>query len=1352
MRPSSLGPLLACLGVLVLGVSVTALVWHDEAAARQKDEFSRFNALTERATAELTRRVGIFQYGLRGARGAVISAGIDTTTRADFLRYSQSRNIAQEFPGALGFGYVRLVAPQDSAGPVAPGRRDDLHGASSQGSDGLAAERMVIRYFQPTAAAPHAIGLDIARRRSLRQAAMQAIRDGLATLSGPIGLSRLGGDNEQGLVFLLPVYRPGSDTATPQERMRAAAGLAYAPLLINRILRDIPPFQTELAASVYDVGPPARRVPLFVSQLAAFAPPDGLSRQVALNLYGSHWLVNFKATPAFVRNLDLPSPQRSAAAVAASFALLASLTYVILLNARQRRRAALRDSSLAAIVKGASDAIIGKDLRGRITSWNPAAVGIFGYPEEEALGRTVAELIVPPDRQDEETSILEQLGRGEPVARFITKRSRRDGTLIDVSVTVSPVRDAHGTVVGAAKTVRDVTQEIHARRRLAELNATLEAQVSERTAQLAANERFLQSVIDQMPGLVGYWDTNLRCRFANKSYEDWFGRSRQQILQISSRDLLGDDLFQQSEPFIRGALRGESQTMERTITKPDGTVMHTLVHFLSDIDQGVVRGYIVVATDISQIKHAEEALIEAKKKAEDATAAKSAFLATMSHEIRTPMNAIIGLCYLLERQDLRPVTREMVSKIHGASRALLGIINDILDFSKIEARRLDLEDVPFRLSEVLDNLASIMSASLGSKPLELVVTPAPAGADFLRGDGLRLGQVLTNLAGNAIKFTAQGEVSVHVERLPAATADRVLLRFSVRDTGIGIAKDKQRTIFQAFSQADGSTTRSYGGTGLGLSISSRLVDMMGGTLTVESETGRGSTFSFVLPFQRSEPAQAAIPEMAHLRVLVADDHATARDALRDTVTSLGWNADAVDSGMQAVAQATSTAAPSYDVVLLDWRMPGLDGLQAAARIRRVGNQEGAPILVMVTAFDRDELRRQEGSECVDAIINKPVTSSSLYNAVLEAKRRLGQFHLATGLPAQLRRLDGLRLLIVDDSEINRDVAKGILSAEGAEIELVEDGKAALDILAREPAGFDAVLMDMQMPVMDGYEATRQIRANQALTRLPVIALTAGAFRSQRDQAMVAGVDAFVAKPFEVEELIHAVVHLVHGRGVSVDRSKDGPSSLQGLEGSTERGGNSSPEPSPRILDVQRGLRIWGDADALGSSLRKFLAIHGDAVAGMRTATPEAASRLAHRLKGAAAQLGVDVVADIAAQAEQRLAGSGDASGILDRLEVAMSAASAAIENYAAGVRDAAPQRIARDAVRGEDIAATLSQLLQTLDDGDVGAAETAVQTLAQALPSEQLSPLRSALASYDLRAAESTVREIARACNVNLDG
>ncbi len=780
--------------------------------------------------------------------------------------------------------------------------------------------------------------------------------------------------------------------------------------------------------------------------------------------------------------------------------------------------------------------------------------------------------------------------------------------------------------------------------------------------------------------------------------------------------------------------------------------MHTLVHFLPDLEQGLVRGYIVVATDISQIKHAEEALIEAKLKAEDATAAKSAFLATMSHEIRTPMNAIIGLCYLLERQDLRPVTREMVSKIHGASRALLGIINDILDFSKIEAHRLDLEDVPFRLGEVLDNLASIMSASLGSKPLELVVSPAPAGADFLRGDGLRLGQVLTNLASNAIKFTAQGEVSVHVEKLPAATTDRVLLRFSVRDTGIGIAEDKQRAIFQAFSQADSSTTRSYGGTGLGLAISSRLVDLMGGELIVESEPGKGSTFSFVLPFQRSEPAQAAIPEMAHLRVLVADDHPTARDALRDTVTSLGWYADAVASGMQAVAQASAPAAPSYDVVLLDWRMPGLDGLQTAARIRQLGSQEHAPILAMVTAFDREELRRQNGSESVDVILNKPVTSSSLYNAVLEAKRRLGQFRMATSPPAQLRRLDGLRLLIVDDSDINRDVAKGILSAEGAAIELAEDGKAALDILLREPGEFDAVLMDMQMPVMDGYEATRHIRANQTLMRLPIIALTAGAFRSQRDQALVAGVDAFVAKPFEVDELIHAVVQLVRGRGVPVGESKNAPSSSNGLEPTTERGGNASPEPPAQILDVQRGLRVWGSADALCGSLRKFVAIHGDAVAGMRTATPEAASRLAHRLKGAAAQLGVDAVAGIAARAEHRLAGPGDASEILDQLELAMRAAIAAIESYAAGVRDAKPQRSEADVVPAEDLAARVLRLLQTLDDGDVRAAEAVVEALASALPAEQLSSLRAALANYDVRAAESAVRTMARACNINLDG
>lgn len=906
----------------------------------------------------------------------------------------------------------------------------------------------------------------------------------------------------------------------------------------------------QLVLSLYDAeeqGGPRR---FFASSAVEVPAAEGLTRTVALELYGRRWLVEVSATPVFIEAMALNSPRYVVGLIVGTSALIAALLYLSLVNGQRRRRALIEDARLAAILDGASDAIIGKDLQGRVTSWNRAAAEIFGFASWEAVGKRLSDLIIPADRQDEEVSILARIGRGETVGSLLTRRLRRDGTPIEVMVTASPVRDADGRVVGTASTVHDMTDELIARKRILELNASLEEQVKERTARLAASERFLHSLIDALPGLVSYWDTDMRCRYSNRTYQTWFGRSPEEMNGISRQELMGEELFRLNEPYIQGALRGEPQVMERAVTLPDGRTIHTLANFLPVFEDGVVCGYIVVSTDVTVLKQAEEALVKAKQKAEDATRAKSDFLANMSHEIRTPMNAILGLCYLLEQHPLPPTSREMVQKIHGAGRTLLTVINDVLDFSKIEAHHMVIEHVPFRLSDVLDNLASIMSASLGSKPLELIVGPPPDGAGFLTGDRLRLGQVLVNLASNAIKFTARGEVEVRVDRLPDVGDGRVMLRFSVRDTGIGIAPDKQEMIFHAFSQADSSTTRSFGGTGLGLAISRHLVALMGGRLQVESTPGHGSNFHFELAFEPSNPVDSALPDMTHLRVLIADDHEATRKVMVDIAASLGWHADAVESGEDAVARVNDPQVAPYDLLLLDWCMPGMDGLHAATQIRNANRRQVAPIIVMVTAYERERLVNQVGSDKADAIICKPVTSSGLYNAVLEIRRHRSEWSAEAARMTAARRLSGLRLLVVDDSEINRDVARNILAGEGATVATAEDGRTALSMLQEQVGAFDVVLMDMQMPVMDGYVTTRVLRGIEALARLPIIALTAGAFSTQRAQALEAGVDDFVAKPFEVDQLVEAILNLVRRFG----------GERHGVLG---EGASTAPPPSPR---------------------------------------------------------------------------------------------------------------------------------------------------------------------------------------------
>ena len=874
---------------------------------------------------------------------------------------------------------------------------------------------------------------------------------------------------------------------------------------------------------------------------------------------------------------------------------------------------------------------------------SPAYFRMLGYddaPFDATMASQWTGLIHPDEQQRTLAEALRRLeddGHYELEFRMQTKdygykwiRSR--GKVV--------ARNARGEPVRAVGTHMDLTERKRFEQKLEE------------------RERFLASITDGIPGMVGYWNTELRSGYANAAYLEWFGKTKEEMAGVAIQELLGPVQFARNEARIQAALAGQPQNFEQTITSPEGVIRHAWTHYIPDLVDGTVRGFFVLVSDITELKNAQvqlealnAALNERTTQAEAASVAKSDFLANMSHEIRTPMNAILGLCHLLEKQPLAPAPRDMVRKIHGAGKSLLGIINDILDFSKIEAQRLEIEAINFRLGDVLDNLASITSAAVGSKPVEVVIGAVPAGAEFLEGDPLRLGQVLVNLAGNAIKFTAAGEVVVTTELLATnPEANRVKLRFTVRDTGMGIPESKQAAIFEAFTQADTSTTRSFGGTGLGLAISRSLVELMGGRLQVNSAPGRGSEFSFEISLGLGAPQQNSLPEMLHQNVLVADDHPCALKVLVETLASLGWRAEGVDSGEKAVALAGQAGPRPYDIVLLDWRMPGLDGLDAAIQIRHQQQHKQSPIILMVTAHDRESFNGQPGSHQVDGILTKPVTSSSIYNAVLEAKSRRGQLQYPQAPPPHLRRLAGLRLLVVDDSDINRDVAQRILREEGAEVALAEDGSQALETLTRTPEAFDLVLMDVQMPVMDGYMATRRIRATPSLAHLPVIALTAGAFSTQRSAALEAGMNDFVSKPFNVEQLVTLVRQLTHCP----------PLASQGDSGGRQEA--AAPPPAAPV-DLAKGLALWQDPEIYQCYLRRFVSEYGGSLEHLDLAPAPAAAAAIHKMKGAAATLGLVRVPVLAGETERLLKEEQDARASFARLQAAMAEAVAFILSH-----------------------------------------------------------------------------------------
>jgi len=759
--------------------------------------------------------------------------------------------------------------------------------------------------------------------------------------------------------------------------------------------------------------------------------------------------------------------------------------------------------------------------------------------------------------------------------------------------------------------------------------------------------------------------------------------------------------------------------------------------------------YVAFLTDITEQKEHEKELRVARDAAENAARAKSDFLANMSHEIRTPMNAILGLCYLLEQQDMTPLKRGMVKKIHGAGRSLLAIINDILDFSKIEAQRLDIENVPFRLSDVLENLASIMSSSVGDKQIDVMVSAPPQGAEFLKGDALRLGQVLINLAGNAIKFTETGEVAVKITQLTQpATPDKVHLRFAVCDTGIGIPEDKQESIFHAFSQADSTTTRSFGGTGLGLTISRRLVDLMGGTLSLRSEPGKGSEFFFELTFDVSEPLHNSAPQMLHQSILIADDQETARDMLSDTAASMGWQVEAVANGEKAVEAVERAGDKPYDVLLLDWRMPGLDGLETAQYMRaRLDAMKQASIIIMATAFDREYVMKAVGADAVDVVLSKPVTSSSLYNAVLETKIRKGLLPGAVTTPASTKRLLGVQALVVDDSEINRDVAQRILEGEGAEITLAENGDIALALLHDREKRFDVVLMDIQMPVMDGYAATRQIRATPQLAHVPVIALTAGAFNIHRDAAFEAGMDAFVAKPFNVNELVEVVKRFA--------TTTNEPLSAE----SSQMPKESDYVPQESVvqtyvdIDFLQGMALWRDEAIYKQSLRSFAREYQPSIDGIDALDSTEASRLAHKIKGTAGNLALLKVMREADHLEQVLRSNGHRTEASNLLQEAMGAALEAIHHYAGGESHALGAAADTSLLEFDGIKVThlLNQTLAACHGDNPDSIEPLLHDLAAYLSTKQLMTVQQCVDGFDFRGAETAVQLLADSLDIVLE-
>ena len=775
--------------------------------------------------------------------------------------------------------------------------------------------------------------------------------------------------------------------------------------------------------------------------------------------------------------------------------------------------------------------------------------------------------------------------------------------------------------LGVVAVIEDITEE----------RATAEA--------LRLTTKELQTLFDSVSCGIVYVKDRMIQRL-NWHMEQMTGYSIGELIGKRTRIWYSDDAtFAQVGAFLRTELsRGELGVTECRMVRKDGSPFWARISARALETRKPELGEVSIVEDITLEREAKQALLQAKEMAEEAARLKADFLANMSHEIRTPMNAIIGLSHLLRMSTLTDRQRDYASKIQSSSQHLLGLINDILDFSKIEAGRLDLENIDFDLDKVLDNVTTLIQERASEKGLELVFNVPSEIPRMLVGDPLRLGQILANLGTNAIKFTERGEIQV-MAGIAAQSEDYVTLRFAVRDTGIGLSQEQQSRLFLSFQQADTSTTRRYGGTGLGLAISKRLSELMGGEIGVISEPGKGSEFWFTARLGKSRAVRRETllqPNLQGARVLVVDDNEHACAVLRENLSSMGFVVDTARSGPAAIDIVRGRASRGeqlYTLMMIDWQMPMIDGIETARRIKSLALAM-VPKIVLVTAYGREDVFRGAETAGIDYVLVKPINPSNLFDTIANVLSAGAADKKAEPIPVQARQpqaeIEGARILLAEDNEINQQVAVELLASVGCIVDVAKDGQEAVTMAEAQP--YDLVLMDMQMPVMDGLEATRVLRGKYPSTTLPIVAMTANAAQQDRDHCLAAGMNDHLAKPIEPDQLFAALKRWIKRNGTAQAPAVAQPAEVAAVADLPEQ---------VEGLNCSLGLRrVLGKRPAYRSLLERFIVSQQGAIALLRAALEsgdmEAAERVAHTLKGVAGNIGATALQKAAEDIEGRI--------------------------------------------------------------------------------------------------------------------
>jgi PAS domain S-box-containing protein len=988
---------------------------------------------------------------------------------------------------------------------------------------------------------------------------------------------------------------------------------------------------------------------------------------------------------------------------------------------------------------------------------NRALQEMLGYSEKELSRLETWDKITDPDESAADARRYAELVQGKREKDEWEQRLiRRDGRVAVTSVRFSLLRDSAGRPQYVASLQEDITE-----RRAAE------DMLRKREEELRRANFLADTALELSK--AGYWHVPLDgsgwynssprrvAVFGEIPRPDYRYRLDEMFAHASEGDEVAAKVAREA---FNAAVEGKTEKYDTVFAykRPiDGRIawIHALGHVQKGTD-GKPTDMYGVSQDITEFKRLEAELVTAKDAAVAATRAKSDFLANMSHEIRTPMNAILGMTHLALKTELTPKQRNYLTKTRVAAQALLGIINDILDFSKIEAGKLEMEETEFHLDNVMENLSSVVSQKAQDKNVEFLVAAPDDLSLTLVGDPLRLGQILINLVNNAVKFTERGEVVVTVA-LEDRVSDRVKLKFSVRDSGIGMTPEQTARLFQAFSQADSSTTRKYGGTGLGLSISKRLVEMMGGEIWAESNFGAGSTFLFTAWFGTALGEirrKRFIPDLVGIRVLVVDDNEQARLILSDALRGLGLRGELASSGEEAIQKVTlADSQDPYRLLLMDWQMPGMDGLEASRIIMRSSRLTQVPKIVMVTAFGREDIQAQAEAMGIDGYLLKPVSPSLLVDTLVELFGASGQ---QSGLPRALEAdglppdANGIRILLVEDNEVNQQVATELLESAGASVRIANHGSQAVQMLTESegPPPFDVVFMDLQMPEMDGFTATKLIRAQPQLQHLPIIAMTAHALVEERRRCMEAGMNDHVSKPIDPDALFATLLRWAqprHGRTTeSESRSAEltDEAILAKLKG----------------VDTAGGLkRVAGNVRLYRNLLAQFVTEQCDAgsqiSAAIDSGQHELAERVAHTVKGVAGNIGLGNVFAASEKLERAIRQRD--FRVLPSLQEFTQLLSSQIQIIRRALSDDSIRQSAVGSARSFDAeaaSAAIARLRSLLESSDGDAIEEFVaveKILASAVEKERLNALRTAVSNFDFAAALLKLDEIAERCGAD---